>query len=92
MLPQAIIKACHVRFCPIMMTIIAAFAGASSRWPAGLAVVGGLLVSQVLTLYLTPVIYLYMDRLQRRFQRAGTPKMAQTSAMFRVGRLGWTHH
>jgi HAE1 family hydrophobic/amphiphilic exporter-1 len=44
-------------------------AGASSRRPLGLAVVGGLVVSQVLTLYLTPVIYLYMDRLQRRFGR-----------------------
>jgi HAE1 family hydrophobic/amphiphilic exporter-1 len=44
-------------------------AGASSRRPLGLAVVGGLVVSQVLTLYLTPVIYLYMDRLQRHFGR-----------------------
>jgi HAE1 family hydrophobic/amphiphilic exporter-1 len=44
-------------------------AGASARRPLGLAVVGGLLVSQVLTLYLTPVIYLYMDRLQQRFGR-----------------------
>ncbi|MDE2248559.1 MAG: efflux RND transporter permease subunit [Xanthomonadaceae bacterium] len=77
---QAIIEACHVRFRPIMMTTMAAFAGtlpvamgigagASSRRPLGLAVVGGLLVSQVLTLYLTPVIYLYMDRLQQRFGR-----------------------
>ncbi|MGB3460340.1 MAG: efflux RND transporter permease subunit [Rhodanobacter lindaniclasticus] len=77
---QAIIEACHVRFRPIMMTTMAAFAGtlpialgigagASARRPLGLAVVGGLLVSQVLTLYLTPVIYLYMDRLQQRFGR-----------------------
>ncbi|MGN6118092.1 MAG: efflux RND transporter permease subunit [Rhodanobacter sp.] len=77
---QAIFDACRVRFRPIMMTTMAAFAGtlpialgigagASARRPLGLAVVGGLLVSQVLTLYLTPVIYLYMDRLQQRFGR-----------------------
>ncbi|GAB3787171.1 efflux RND transporter permease subunit [Dyella agri] len=81
---EAIIEACHVRFRPIMMTTMAAFAGtlpialgigagASSRRPLGLAVVGGLVVSQVLTLYLTPVIYLYMDRLQQRFGRKRTP-------------------
>ena len=75
-----------MRFRPIMMTTMAAFAGtlpialgvgagASSRRPLGLAVVGGLLVSQVLTLYLTPVIYLYMDRLQQRFGRKGGAKV-----------------
>ncbi|MET3652126.1 efflux RND transporter permease subunit [Dyella japonica] len=76
----AIVEACHVRFRPIMMTTMAAFAGtlpialglgagADTRRPLGLAVVGGLLVSQVLTLYLTPVIYLYLDRLHERFSR-----------------------
>jgi len=76
----AIVEACQVRFRPIMMTTMAAFAGtlpialglgagADTRRPLGLAVVGGLLVSQVLTLYLTPVIYLYLDRLHARFSR-----------------------
>jgi HAE1 family hydrophobic/amphiphilic exporter-1 len=84
----AIVEACHVRFRPIMMTTMAAFAGtlpialglgagAETRRPLGLAVVGGLLVSQVLTLYLTPVIYLYLDRLHERFSRKRVVAEAQ---------------
>jgi HAE1 family hydrophobic/amphiphilic exporter-1 len=86
----AIVEACHVRFRPIMMTTMAAFAGtlpialglgagAETRRPLGLAVVGGLLVSQVLTLYLTPVIYLYLDRLHERFSRKRRVGEAETA-------------
>jgi len=77
---EAIVEACHVRFRPIMMTTMAALvgtlpialgagAGAESRRPLGIVVVGGLLFSQVVTLYVTPVIYTYFDELKIRFSK-----------------------
>ncbi|HET7086465.1 MAG TPA: efflux RND transporter permease subunit [Rhizomicrobium sp.] len=88
---QAIYEAAIVRFRPIMMTTMAALmgtlpiafgsgAGAESRRPLGLCVAGGLLLSQLLTLYITPVIYSYLDRFATRFSRRkarrGGPRIA----------------
>jgi multidrug efflux pump len=77
---DAIFEACLLRFRPIMMTTMAALFGAlplalghgtgsELRRPLGIAVAGGLIVSQLLTLYTTPVIYLFLDRLRPRFSR-----------------------
>jgi len=77
---EAIYEACLLRFRPIMMTTMAALLGgiplafgsgigSELRRPLGIAMVGGLLVSQVLTLYTTPVIYIFFDNLGHRFSR-----------------------
>jgi HAE1 family hydrophobic/amphiphilic exporter-1 len=94
---DAIFEACLIRFRPIMMTTMAALlgtlpiaigfgAGAESRRPLGLAVVGGLLFSQLVTLYVTPVIYVAFDNLRKRWGKGrGGPTPAESSTVKQPG-------
>src|SRR5450755_3504169 len=90
---EAIFQACITRFRPIMMTTMAALmgslpialglgAGGEARRPLGLAVVGGLVVSQLLTLFITPVVYLYFERLHHWYatRRGASATAAETGA------------
>jgi multidrug efflux pump len=85
---NAIYQACLLRFRPIMMTTMAALlgglplalgtgTGSEMRRPLGITVVGGLIFSQLLTLYTTPVVYLYLDKVQRWFgsERQLSPRL-----------------
>jgi HAE1 family hydrophobic/amphiphilic exporter-1 len=88
---DAILEACVVRFRPIMMTTMAALmgtlpialgvgAGSESRRPLGVAVVGGLAFSQLITLYITPVVYTYLDAFQQRLQARSAARAARRAA------------
>jgi multidrug efflux pump len=85
---DSIVKAALLRFRPIMMTTLAALFGAlplavesgtgsELRFPLGITIIGGLILSQMLTLYTTPVIYLAMERVKARFTGPGVPRRAQ---------------
>jgi multidrug efflux pump len=85
---DAIFQACMLRFRPIMMTTMAALLGAlplalgtgtgsELRRPLGISIIGGLLVSQMLTLFTTPVVYLYLDRLRAWIQVRSKPRMTR---------------
>ncbi|EGT5662339.1 multidrug transporter subunit MdtC [Cronobacter dublinensis subsp. dublinensis] len=88
---EAIFQACLLRFRPIMMTTLAALFGAlplmiasgdgaELREPLGITIVGGLVMSQLLTLYTTPVVYLFFDRLRLRFTRRTSPEDTLTAS------------
>ena len=94
---QAIYRACVMRFRPIMMTTMAALLGAvplalgagdgaEFRQPLGISIVGGLLVSQMLTLYTTPVVYLYLERFGQWTKRRRTPKSVAPATAWEVPR------
>ena len=85
---DAIFQACLLRFRPILMTTLAALFGAlplvlsggdgsELRQPLGITIVGGLVMSQLLTLYTTPVVYLFFDRLRLRFSRHSSQPVSE---------------
>jgi multidrug efflux pump len=89
---DAIVRACHLRFRPIMMTTLAALFGAlplalahgtgsELRVPLGITIIGGLLLSQLLTLYTTPVIYLVFEELRDRFWGRRDPPRRPAAAI-----------
>jgi len=96
---EAILEACSIRFRPIMMTTMAALmgtlpiaigfgTGSEARRPLGLAVVGGLAFSQLVTLYVTPVIYTYLDAFQRRLRGRGASAAVETIETVAAGQTG----
>jgi multidrug efflux pump len=89
---EAIYQACLLRFRPIMMTTMAALfgglplalgtgTGSELRRPLGITIVGGLILSQILTIYTTPVVYLFFDRLAKRFRPAPQPRAVEVPVM-----------
>ena len=88
----SIFEACMLRFRPIMMTTMCAMlagvplmlgtgTGSELRRPLGIAMVGGLALSQMLTLFTTPVVYLYLDRASQRFKRDRPARVAKPAAV-----------
>ncbi len=90
-LNEAIVQSCQTRFRPILMTTMAAMMGAlpiamgfgadgGARQPLGLVIVGGLAFAQIITLYVTPILYVYMDRLEQKFHRTGAEEGREVDA------------